>query len=359
MLNEECDILIVGAGPAGASAACAAARAGLGVIVAERRAAVGVPVQCAEYIPAPLLGQAGVARDVVVQKIAGMRTHVPGCDVKHTVAPGFIVARDRFDQALVAKAREAGADVRLATRVVTFDPDKGQALLTCAAGRRSVRYQVLIGADGPHSAVGRRIGLVNKALMPAAQLKMKLVRPLAQTEVYLDPDIYAGYGWLFPRGQWANIGLGVKRRARTRVSLKQLLLAFKDRLVQDGRIMGEPKGYTGGWIPAAPLKATVKRNVMLAGDAAGQTHPITGAGIFAAVSCGAMAGKWAAKAVQAAHVSQLAGYERQWRDLWADTLTRAHQRRQFMEARWSQFDRIIKSCWVAFREYYAEPDLET
>ena len=82
MQVEKCDILIIGAGPAGASAARAAAQAGLGVIVAERRATVGIPVQCAEYIPAPLLGQAKLSRDVVVQKIDGMRTVVPGCEVK-------------------------------------------------------------------------------------------------------------------------------------------------------------------------------------------------------------------------------------------------------------------------------------
>ena len=53
---RRCSILVCGAGPAGSSAALAAARAGAGVLVLERRRLVGVPVRCAEYIPAPLAG---------------------------------------------------------------------------------------------------------------------------------------------------------------------------------------------------------------------------------------------------------------------------------------------------------------
>ena len=86
MTVPNCDILVVGAGPAGSSAALAAARQGVNVLLVERRRQVGMPVQCAEYIPAMLKGQLGLKGGFVVQKIEGMHTFVPGHVVKKTAA---------------------------------------------------------------------------------------------------------------------------------------------------------------------------------------------------------------------------------------------------------------------------------
>jgi flavin-dependent dehydrogenase len=97
---------------------------------------------------------------------------------------------------------------------------------------------------------------------------------------------------------------------------------------------------------------TVHDKIMLVGDAAGQTHPITGAGIFAAVTCGRLAGKHAAAAVAADDMTLLRAYDSEWQDLLGGTLARAHRRREQMEASWSTFDTIVKRCWVAYREYY-------
>ena len=95
-------VLVVGAGPAGSSAALAVATAGLRVGMVERRSAIGIPVQCAEYIPAPLMGEIDVGRDFVVQAIRGMRTFLPDGEITEMRAPGFTVARDLFDQVLAA-----------------------------------------------------------------------------------------------------------------------------------------------------------------------------------------------------------------------------------------------------------------
>lgn len=91
----------------------------------------------------------------------------------------------------------------------------------------------------------------------------------------------------------------------------------------------------------------------LAGDAAGQTHPITGAGIANAVICGDMAGKWAARAAASGDLSLLKQYDVQWHDFLETAHDRAFRRRIDMEAGWRDFPEIVKSCWVAFRDYYA------
>ena len=118
------------------------------------------------------------------------------------------------------------------------------------------------------------------------------------TEVYLSPDIYGGYGWLFPKGDTANVGLGMKRNNAHSHRIHAMLGRFMEKLKKDGKIKGDPLNSTAGWIPVKPLEKSVNGNILLVGDAAGHTHPITGAGIFTAVSCGKMAGNWAAKALK-------------------------------------------------------------
>ena len=110
--------------------------------------------------------------------------------------------------------------------------------------------------------------------------------------------------------------------------------------------------YAAGWIPAEPLRKTVYNDMVLVGDAAGHTHPITGAGIFAAVTGGRMAGKWAARAIQENKLELLARYDEEWRDLMGDTLNRAYSRRQHMEQHWDDFSATIDKTWVAYRGYY-------
>ena len=116
--QSACDILVVGGGPAGSSAALAAAREGARVVVVDRRRVIGVPVQCAEYIPAMLLGEIAVDRDILVQPIRAMKTLLPGCRPEEMQAPGYTIRRDRFDQRLAASAEQAGARFLLATAAV-------------------------------------------------------------------------------------------------------------------------------------------------------------------------------------------------------------------------------------------------
>ncbi len=353
MRTIHCDVLVIGLGPAGSSAARAAAAAGAEVLAVDRRAVVGVPVQCAEYIPAPLVGTLGLGGDYVVQGVAGMRTILPDGTQRLTKTPGYIIRRDRFDQKLAKAARDAGATLLLSTSAREM-ADDGAVLLQDKDGAKTrVETGIVVGADGPRSVVGKWVGAQNRNLLPGVQATMRLAEPLEYTEVYLDPCFHAGYGWCFPKGELANVGLGIRRDKALTSSPNELLEAFLERLRRADRIQGEPVAHTAGWIPAEPVRRAVYGNVLLAGDAAGHTHPITGAGIFTAVTCGEMAGRWAARATAAKDPALLAGYEEEWRDLLADTLDHAAQRRTLMEARWGDFDTIIASCWVAFREYHA------
>jgi geranylgeranyl reductase family protein len=346
-----CDVLVVGAGPAGASAALAAASAGARVTVVDRRGTIGSPVQCAEYIPALLLREVPACAPALVQRVSAMRTFVRGEPAGELPAPGCTVDRDRFDRLLAAAAERAGAQLLTATAAQRCDGDG--VVLKRRAGETSVlRPQVVVGADGPRSTVGRWAGLVNRRLVPAVQARVRLLQPLEATEVYLHPDTPAGYAWLFPKQGSANVGVGFVPTMGGR-RLGRALAAFLAELEHHGRIAGPVLSRQAGWIPVEPLDRTVRGRLLLAGDAAGQTHPVTGAGIFSAVTCGAMAGRWAAKAALEGDPGLLEGYEEEWRDLLGSTLARAAAKRRRMESDWGRFDEIIRACWVAFEEYYA------
>jgi len=346
-----CDILVVGAGPAGSSAAAAAAENGAHVLVVERKEIIGSPVRCAEYIPRQLLGQLGRDRGFVVQTTRGMRTILPTGRIKETLAPGLMIDRKRFDQALAQKAVRSGAEMRTSTRLIGR---KDGIVFLKGPGKRmqQVKPGIIIGADGPFSIVGKWMGLRNRHLIPALQVRAKLTSPLEWTHVYFDPDIYGGYGWLFPKGKDANVGLGIAPGSVRSRPLKTTLEQLVRRLEKDGLIRKDYRGMTAGWIPAEPVRNVSGDTMLLAGDAAGQTHPITGAGIASAVLCGRMAGKWAARAVQANDSALLREYDKEWQDDMGEQFQKAFEKRERLEAKWDRLVEILPSCWIGFREYY-------
>lgn len=349
-LPKETDILVVGAGPAGSSAARVAAGLGVRVVMVERRRSVGRPVRCAEYIPTPLLGDIPAVRETVVQTLTGMRTVLPDDTVHEMAAPGCVVDRDRFDQVLAAEAVDAGARLFTATRVLERPGTHRVVLGSPAGGTREMRCRVIVGADGPHSTVGKWVGSVNTHLIPGVQLTLPLRRRLTQAEVYFYEDVIGGYAWLFPKGAVANVGLGMLPGEDAHI--RGHLSRFVQRMAGRGVVGETIVCSTAGWIPAESPRPAVYENVVLVGDAAGHTHPVTGAGIFAAVIGGRMAGRKAAAAVNSGDDRQLALFDEAWSDLFGDTLERAYERRRYMEENRRRLPDVIRKCWVAFREYY-------
>jgi digeranylgeranylglycerophospholipid reductase len=351
-MNEyRCDILIVGAGPSGSCAAQRAAHAGANVLMIDRKKVIGEPVRCAEFIPQQLLHDLDCKRNFIVQPVKTMKSILTDNTIIKTPAPGLMINRNIFDQALAHKAKEAGTKIWTGTRALAND--NGCVLAVKNNEHVRIKTDIIIGADGPHTRVGRWIGSTNKNLIPAVQARVVLKNPTESTEVYFDKNFFGGYAWLFPKGNVANVGLGMKQGTNS-VDIRKSLNHFLQKLEEQDRITGEITGYNAGWIPAEFPRKIVKGNMMLVGDAAGQTHPITGAGVSQAVICGRMAGEHAAEAVKKSDPGLLAGYEEEWMDLYGESQQRAAQRRRFMENNWDELDKIIKKCWVAFKEYYKD-----
>jgi digeranylgeranylglycerophospholipid reductase len=349
------DVLVVGLGPAGARAAATAARGGTKVLGVERKKEVGIPVQCAEFVPLPLSGYAN-ANGVLTQRVAEMASLLPSGTCQRSLAPGLMVDRAAFDAALVRDAQHCGAAVSLATRVVDVDAKRSIATLSARGQQVEIGYRILIAADGPHSTVGEKLGLPVLDTVHTRQYTVPLRQPYSDTDVWLSDAYPGGYAWLFPKGAVANLGLGLHKR-HTR-NLKQALDRLHKTMVEEGRVGSDVVFRTGGAIPVGGLRdGLAVGNVLFVGDAAGLTHPITGAGIAAAVASGERAGEAAADCLVRGRSDALADFELEIREQYEKTLKRAVERRRWLQQNWasSQPDRDAqyRKAWVAFPEYFA------
>ena len=358
-LVERVDVLVIGLGPAGAAAAAEAARAGHAVLAIDRKRVAGVPVQCAEFVPAIIGTEVSVLARTVRQPIDSMRTFVENDapDLQPNF-PGHMLDRAAFDAMLIADARAAGARCSLAvTARIDHGVGGGRVLLSDG---RSVAPRVIVGADGPRSLVGRAIGAINVHCVQTRQIKVPLLRPQRSTDIFLSAGIAGGYGWMFPQRDVANLGAGVI--SGHRAQLKAIVAGLHCTLAGKAVVGNDILAVTGGAIPVGgmlqPSGALAGTLVLLAGDAAGLTNPITGAGIAAAVISGRLAGRAAAAHLQG-EGDAAAAYRDELQALFGASLARALWHRRRLEEAWrgdgAPTKSMLRQSWIAFPQYWAAP----
>ncbi len=353
MSMETADLVVVGLGPAGSCAAAEAAEAGARVIAIEARAAAGTPVQCAEFVPALLEQEVPSLGFVAVQSIARMLNYVEAAPPDETAPfPGYMIDRGRFDRLLAERAAALGADCRYGRRVAGVDADD----VLHATDGAAFRAGAIIGADGPRSRIGGASGRVNSALVETRQITVALHRRHDATDIFLRAAYPGGYGWLFPKGRLANIGLGLASHARA--GLRPLLTALHAELVAAGRVGAAVRGLTGGAIPVGGRLPAVRRiggvPALLAGDAAGLANPVTGAGIASAVQSGTLAGAAAASWL-GGNPAALDAYEEELADTFDAALHRARARRAGLLAAYpgQPTADALRAGWVGYPQYWA------
>src|SRR5574340_156825 len=248
-MPSSCDVLVVGLGPAGGAAARAAAAAGWRVVAVDRKSEIGVQVQCAEFIPAPL-GAYAAGAGVRRQAIRGMRSHLPSGGVADSGFNGWMVDRAAFDRVLADDAQRAGARLLRGTALATLD---GRcARLTSETGAVDVDFRLLVAADGPLSRVARCLRLPPLKTVTTRQYTVPLRARSEHTDVWLSAEYPGGYAWLFPKGEVANLGLGADRRFGD--DLKTPLDRLHSQLIDAGVVGADILCRTGGPIPVGGLR---------------------------------------------------------------------------------------------------------
>jgi digeranylgeranylglycerophospholipid reductase len=348
-MAERFDVLVVGAGPAGCTAARIAAGAGARVLLAEKRPIIGLPVQCAEYVPVQIIDFVPLPERCIAQRIRRLCTRLPDGETVETPAAGYVLDRASFDKALTVAARRAGAEIWSGARVT--ERTEGGVFVRRGGQDVEVACRIIIGADGPRSTVGGWIGQANERFIDALQVEAVLPEPVEETQVYFDPVYQGGYGWLFPKGDTANVGVGVSRALGG--DPQQALDHLLDRL---GIWGGDVVGRTGGPVPSSGPAGSIREgNILLVGDAAGHTHAVTGAGIFSAVVGGALAGEAVGRAIKTDDLSALSEYEREWEAFLGGPMRHAVSKRQYLDLHWSddpgELSDVIRKTWIAFKDY--------
>ena len=275
---ERWDALVVGAGPAGSTAAFHLARGGARVLLADKArfprdkpCGGGVTVRAAHLLPFSI---APVVEDEV--EVFELRLGYRHRFERRTSAPLIqMTQRCRLDAFLVAQAQEAGVDFRDGAKVET----SGGLIV----GGEPVQARVLIGADGANGVLGRAAGLDDyvrtvalEGNVPYGPADRSRHAGRAAIEFGVVPG---GYGWVFPKGDHVNVGVGgwFEEGPRLRAHL--------------GRLCGEhgiPEtaltDVRGHRLPLRrPASAAARGTLALVGDAAGLVDPVSGDGIYEAL----------------------------------------------------------------------------
>ena len=345
MNRKKIKIAIVGGGPAGLTAALAAVDNGVtDIVIIERKEKWGVPVQCAEYVP-KLIGRViDIPNEAVSTSVNEMLFYLEGKPFGKLRAPGFILNRDILEQSLAEKVSIAGAELMQPASLVKIEDEK--LLIQQNEEKIEIKAQIIIGADGPRSTVRQYIGESLPLFAVGVQDRLPRGKNLSEAEIYISPRYGAGYGWAFPKKDAVNVGLALDKGGAT--FLRPELSNITSYIEAEEKILGRTSSRTtGGLIPVgAPAKVTVKDNVMIVGDAAGQTNPLNGAGIYNAVVCGQMAGEIAAKAIHKNDLTLLQKFEISWRDLFEKSLERAISWRQkLISCSLEEYPGLFKEAW--------------
>jgi geranylgeranyl reductase family protein len=340
---ERFDAIVVGAGPAGSTTAYRLAKGGASVLLLDRArfprdkpCGGGLTGRALRLLPFPV--------DPVVEDATDtfeLRLRYGPCFVRRSAEPlAVMTQRSRLDAYLAEKAVEAGADFRDGVRVDAPEADANG--VSVRAGGRTIRGDVLIGADGANGVTARALDLAREiehgvafegnvphGVAPRVRYAGRIVIELCV--------VPGGYGWVFPKGDHVNVGVGGWRTAgpALREALQRLC-------AEHGLPWERVESLRGHRLPLRRAATTLARGrALVVGDAAGLVDPVSGDGMYEAFLSGKLA--------SAAALDVLAG-RRSSLDSYGDDVTRSLAR--LLSASWgikAALDRFPRLSFALIR----------
>ena len=322
------DVIIVGGGPAGSTAARRASQAGLSVVLFDK-ARFPRYKPCAGAIRFDVNSLLDFdIKNIGQRKISGVAMFAPSgfrvdCVPEDRSVPGSIIRREDFDHLLLKKAAKVGAEIREDTRIAMAREEESHAVVTTKEGEE-VTGRYLVGADGINSIVAKSLGFYDGwrgdsamvAIEVEAEVGSSTVREICGEPSGYDADLLLlyfgglshGYIWCFPKRSILSLGACCRQDmgGELRPAYEKWYAAFKDEYGIEPQIISD----TAARFPIKRAKNIVKGRTVLLGDAAGLVDPFTGEGIPEAIESGILASSALSKAVKEANPRFLREYEK-------------------------------------------------
>ena len=334
MSGRKYDVIVVGGGPGGLSAAVHLAEKGLKVKVFEKKKLLGKPVRCGEYFPVKeemvkLLPRVkcidiiDAPEDSIDSKCKSIRLVSPRGHEFEFPFGAYILDRHIFETHLGDVARSHGADIDVGVQAHYYPENEGGWV---GPTPETADYgEIIVAADGYPSETAERAGLPEREYAGPYAVATNIEYLMTDldveqdvAELYMDPRYSpGGYGWIIPKGHGrANVGIGIREPYVQRDwQIRDLLTGFIEKNKVAARKLkgGKTTSLIADSLPVdGPLTRTYADRVMAVGDAAGMVMPTNGGGIQTAMITGRLAAEAAVRYFESK--TPLSSYEEAWKD---------------------------------------------
>jgi geranylgeranyl reductase family protein len=311
------DVVVVGAGPAGSTAAKNLAEKGVKVLILDK-AEFPREKPCGGGLPTRVQKRFSYIDPLIDSVSYGSVTYSSSLRYKFEIVREkplvLMVLRNDFDHGLLTIAIHAGAVFQGGKSVIDVVVQKDKVSVMLDDGH-TIDAQVVIGCDGMRSIVAEKTSLYKKLEVKCVSLMQE--QPLSPKQLatffskkhlihlFIKTQGVAGYGWVFPKKNCVNIGVGEFQSAlskgKPKIPLKETYEAFITTLKEINLLPKEfpIENLRGATLPIFPLDNTYGDRVLLCGDAAGFINPITGEGIYYAMVSGQLAASVVADGLKA------------------------------------------------------------
>ncbi len=319
-MKIKADVLVVGGGPSGTTAARYLADAKLEVILVERNNELGKDIRCAEGLDLPTIEDVvgeisehliSIPIDKIIIDYKGdrIRANSPG--------HGVILERYLFDKYLGQLAARSGSKIMLGCHVTDLKKDKDRWIATGIQGDEEVTFETkaIVAADGVDSAIGRLAG-IDTSIFPRDLYSCSEVKgDLTGCEedgallIALDEDLFTGgYAWSFPKaGHIGNIGLGIRGDAGGDTAACRLETWLKRDYPNMAKL-----SYLVGCVPVKKMERMSAEGILIVGDAARLADPLSGGGIGPALTSAKLASEILIKLFKKNELDKTHIYDKAW-----------------------------------------------
>lgn len=405
-----CDVLIIGAGPAGASLAYFLSLCDCKTILVEKKKVPDFPVRCAELVSKNLFSLFREKVKGINSEISSMQTYINGKMENEIPSPSVMLDREVFIDSLIQIfIKNGGIFLNPASfnRIISFNKNKKEInpddfiKNNFANNDTLVKKEAVIekrkniifnnNSDSVNAAVfkkdtdksiainakiiacaegfsGKLRGIIDKAsfredsssyVLAYQETIKKKNKYSDKAMIFFYPYIANGYGWVFPKRDTLNvgIGMGISDSNQNKENLQDRYNMFKKDIRTSGFISGGEKLIKNitGTAPCRGIRYPVSfLNFVFAGDAAGLCNPVTGAGIYNAVLSSKIISDNISGFLKTGDYNMLEEINQKIKSYFSSSIERALKKRQEINKYWpgSDFERLIRRTWVSFKDYW-------